>query len=90
MKMKKTSTAYILMLGNFIGLAGLNRFYVGKIGSGFLYLITFGLFGIGTIYDLFVVPQQVRFANLMLTGGRGLQQQNQNVVVNVVNNIEKN
>jgi TM2 domain-containing membrane protein YozV len=83
--MKSTKTAYLLMLGNFIGVAGLNRFYVGKIGSGLLYLFTFGLFGIGTIYDLFVVPNQVRYANLLKTGGVN----NQQVVVNVVNNVEQ-
>jgi TM2 domain-containing membrane protein YozV len=83
--MKSTKTAYLLMLGNFIAIAGLNRFYVGKIGSGLLYLFTFGLFGIGTIYDLFVVPNQVRYANLLKTGGVN----NQQVVVNVVNNVEQ-
>jgi TM2 domain-containing membrane protein YozV len=83
--MKSTKTAYLLMLGNFIAIAGLNRFYVGKIGSGLLYLFTFGLFGIGTIYDLFVVPKHVQFANLLKTGGVN----NQQVVVNVVNNVEQ-
>jgi TM2 domain-containing membrane protein YozV len=83
--MKSTKTAYLLMLGNFIGVAGLNRFYVGKIGTGLLYLFTFGLCGIGTIYDLFVVPNQVRYANLLKTGGVN----NQQVVVNVVNNVEQ-
>jgi TM2 domain-containing membrane protein YozV len=82
--MKSTTTAYLLMLGNLIGVAGLNRFYVGKIGSGLLYLFTFGLCGFGTLYDLFVIPQHVRFANLMKTGGIN----NQQVVVNVVNNVD--
>lgn len=83
--MKSTKAAYLLMLTNFIGIAGLNRFYVGKIGSGLLYLFTFGLFGIGTIYDLFVVPNQVRYANLLKTGGVN----NQQVVVNVINNVDQ-
>lgn len=82
--MKSKTTAYLLMLGNLIGLAGLNRFYVGKIGSGLLYLFTFGIFGIGTVYDLFVIPKHVQFANLLRTGGIN----NQQVVVNVVNNVD--
>jgi TM2 domain-containing membrane protein YozV len=82
--MKSTTTAYLLMLGNLIGLAGLNRFYVGKIGTGILYLLTYGIFGFGTIYDLFVVPKHVKLANLLNTGGVN----NQQVVVNVVNNVD--
>jgi TM2 domain-containing membrane protein YozV len=78
--MKSTTTAYLLLLLNLIGIAGANRFYVGKIGTGLLYLFTFGLFGIGTLYDLFVIPRHVQYANLLKNGG------NQNVVVNVVNN----
>lgn len=33
------------------GWLGVHRFYVGKIGTGILYALTFGLFGIGWIYD---------------------------------------
>lgn len=34
-----------------IGLSGFHRIYVGKVRSGILYLLTFGLFGIGAIVD---------------------------------------
>ena len=34
------------------GVLGLHQFYVGRIGKGFLYLLTFGLFGIGWMLDI--------------------------------------
>lgn len=37
------------------GFLGLHRFYVGKMKSGILYLVTLGLFGIGWIYDVFEI-----------------------------------
>ena len=36
----------------FIGIGGIQRFLLGQIGMGILYLLTWGLCGIGTIIDL--------------------------------------
>lgn len=49
---KKKGTALILCCIGFIGIGGLHYFYVGRIGKGILYLLTGGLFLIGTIADL--------------------------------------
>ena len=47
---KSRKTALILCL--FGGLFGLHQFYVGRIGKGFLYIFTAGLFLFGWIGDL--------------------------------------
>jgi hypothetical protein len=57
-------TAYILWLPSLFGIAGLQRFYLGKVGTGLIYLFTGGLFGLGTIYDAFTLPEQVRTERL--------------------------
>jgi hypothetical protein len=53
--------AYILW--GFVGVLGVHRFYLGRIGTGILWLLTGGLFGIGWIVDAFLIPDMVRQAN---------------------------
>lgn len=50
----KTACAVLCFMGIF-RIAGLHRFYAGKIGSGILYLFTFGLFFVGTFVDLILI-----------------------------------
>lgn len=50
---KKKWTAFILCL--LLGGLGVHRFYVGKVGTGLLWMFTCGLFGIGYIIDLIVI-----------------------------------
>lgn len=52
---KKAGIALALWCLSIIGLAGIHRFYAGKIGTGILWLVTFGLFGIGQLIDLFFI-----------------------------------
>jgi TM2 domain-containing membrane protein YozV len=45
----------LLVLSFFLGGLGVDRFYVGKIGTGILKLITLGGFGIWWLIDLIMV-----------------------------------
>jgi TM2 domain-containing membrane protein YozV len=64
--MNKVGTAYILWLGCLLQLHGLHRLYNGKFFTGFLWLSTFGLFGIGQIIDLLLIPNMVDAHNVKL------------------------
>jgi hypothetical protein len=39
----------------FFGLIGVHRFYVGKIGTGILWIFTLGLLGIGCLVDFIMI-----------------------------------
>ena len=49
------SRAAALLLCFFLGVFGVHRFYVGKIGTGILYFLTVGCFGIGWLIDMVTI-----------------------------------
>lgn len=50
---KRILPAFLLCF--FLGFLGVHRFYVGKVGTGIIFLFTFGVLGIGWLYDFIVI-----------------------------------
>ncbi len=61
--MRSTGIAYLLWSLWFFGFAGIHRFYLGKPISGLIWFFTWGLFGIGQIFDLLLIPEMVEEKN---------------------------
>jgi TM2 domain-containing membrane protein YozV len=45
----------VILLCLFFGMIGIHRFYVGKIGTGILMILTLGGFGIWAMIDLIII-----------------------------------
>jgi len=51
----KRMWALLLSSGALFGFCGLQRFYVGKIGTGILWFLTWGLLGVGQLIDVILI-----------------------------------
>ncbi|PLZ33100.1 hypothetical protein CBP10_08340 [Fischerella thermalis WC558] len=84
MKQVSSGTAYLLWCLCFFGICGGQRFYTGHIGSGLIYLLTVGFFGIGQLIDLALIPGMVDKRNVYLRGLHGgTPSVNQSVTLNI-------
>ena len=66
------STTHSLVIGYVVwifGFLGAHRFYYGRQISGTIYLFTFGLFFIGWLIDLFLIPGMNRDADIRYNEG---------------------
>jgi TM2 domain-containing membrane protein YozV/predicted transcriptional regulator len=62
--MYSVGIAYLLWFLSGFGALGFHRFYLGKIPTGLLWMFTGGMGMLGSVYDFFTLPGQVREANL--------------------------
>jgi TM2 domain-containing membrane protein YozV len=58
---KDYTVAWVLL--TFLGIFGAHRFYLEKWISGIIYLFTGGIFGLGYLYDLWTLNDQVTLVN---------------------------
>ena len=75
--MRSTGMAYLLWSLWFFGFAGIHRFYLGKPISGLIWFLTWGLFGMGQIFDLLLIPGMVEEKNFKLRARLGEAQYEQ-------------
>ena len=61
---KSSGIAYILWAIGGFGALGLHRFYLDRVGTGVIWLLTGGCFFIGAFIDLFLIPMIVAECNM--------------------------
>jgi len=60
-KSRKVNWILVLVMSIFFGWFGVDRFIMGKIGTGLLKLITFGGVGIWWIVDIILIATKYKF-----------------------------
>lgn len=63
MKKKSTALAYFLWFISIFGWLGFHRFYLGKKKTAIVWILTFGVFFIGSLWDLITLSKQVNQCN---------------------------
>jgi len=69
-----------------LGIFGIHRFYTGHTKAGLLYLFTFGIFGIGVLYDMILLLRK-RFVDsrgLYILNSKSIELLNNNLTTDVL------
>ncbi|HEY9648106.1 MAG TPA: NINE protein [Chroococcidiopsis sp.] len=61
--MNQIGTSYVLWMLWIFGIGGIHRIYNKRYLSGIVWLLTFGLFGIGQVIDILLIPEMVNDHN---------------------------
>jgi len=61
---RQTPMGYALLAMGLLGFCGLHRFYAGRPISGVIWLLTYGLCGVGQVVDVFFLPRMIEDHNL--------------------------
>ena len=64
-KTKKVKWLVALLLSIFLGSLGVDRFVMGKVGTGILKLITMGGFGVWWLIDLILIATKHKFKDVV-------------------------
>lgn len=78
---KSKGVAYLLWLFSGFGWLGLHRFYLDKWGTGILWILTGGFFGIGSLVDLFTLGGKVEMYNIKLENNEFRKDVRQNMMM---------
>ena len=62
---RKVNWILVLILSIVFGSLGVDRFVMGKIGTGILKLITFGGFGIWWLVDIILIATKFNFKDIV-------------------------
>jgi len=65
MAKRKTNWLLVLIMSVIFGSLGVDRFIMGKIGTGILKLITFGGFGVWWLVDVILIAVKYKFKDIV-------------------------
>lgn len=78
---KSKGVAYLLWLISIFGWFGFHRFYLGRWGTGILWILTGGLFGLGSFIDLFTLGGKVEAYNARVENEQFRREMRENMMM---------